>query len=277
MESGLREGRLRHRDRGPPAARCDRLGSRGCQLQHVPLDHRGRELRHGAVAGESADRSDPRRRYHFRRRLPAVLADGIRNLHAAERGAAHRRRGSPRPSTRPLLRLLLSLRRPRPRDGGGSHGAGGQRRGGPVGCQQGEARSSGTQARGDARGWAHAWPAAQLQGERPEVAGRHQRRDEDSRDRREHERDGLHPGEHRAEGEDPGRLLHCQARSLRPVGDRVWLQADRRWQPRSRASGTGEDRHPQRRAGTGLRHRRGDRVWRSRPAVEPIRPGERPA
>ena len=40
MEQGLREGRLRQRDRSPPAAGQRRLGSGRHQLQHVPLDHR---------------------------------------------------------------------------------------------------------------------------------------------------------------------------------------------------------------------------------------------
>ena len=39
MEQGVREGRLRQRDRGPPAARRRRLGPGRHQLQHVPLDH----------------------------------------------------------------------------------------------------------------------------------------------------------------------------------------------------------------------------------------------
>ena len=74
---------LPERDRSPPAARQRRLGPRRRELQHVPLDHLEREVCDGSVAGQSAQRADPQRLDHLRRRLPAVLEDGVRNVHPA--------------------------------------------------------------------------------------------------------------------------------------------------------------------------------------------------
>ena len=73
MEQGVREDRLPRRHRGAAA------GERGLrpgrhQLQHLPLDHHRPRLRDGAVAGQPADRRDPRRRHHLRRQHGPLLA-----------------------------------------------------------------------------------------------------------------------------------------------------------------------------------------------------------
>ena len=105
---------------------------------------------------------------------------------------------------------------------------------------------AGRQGDRDARGRAHARPAAQLQGEhdaQERPAPRPRRHPQAGAGR---QRDGLQPGEPGPEGGQAGRLLHHDHRAVRLLGHRVRVQADRR-RDRRREGGTGQDRRPRRR------------------------------
>ncbi len=85
------------RDRGAAAAGRRRLGPGRHQLQHVPLDHRRAPASPWARRRVNPlHRPDPRRRHHLRRRLPAVLEDELRDLHAGGDRRDDRRSARPR-------------------------------------------------------------------------------------------------------------------------------------------------------------------------------------
>ena len=88
MEQGLRESRFHRRHPGPRSAVRRRIRPGRHPLQHLPLDHHLGRIRHGAVADQSQDGRNPRRRHHLRRRHDPLLAAGIHRAGRHPRGMA---------------------------------------------------------------------------------------------------------------------------------------------------------------------------------------------
>ncbi len=104
-------------------------------------------------------------------------------------------------------------------------------------------RDGRAQGRRDARGRARAGPAPQLPRVHGLSAGQARRSPLHEQVRPRRLGDGLRAREPRAEGRAAGRISPVDARSLRLLGDRVRLQADR---SRPREAGTREDRRARR-------------------------------
>ena len=107
VEQGLREGRLRQRDRGAAAAGRGRLGSRDINYNTFRWITPA-QVCHGALASQPVHRPDPRRRHHLRRRLPAVLEEEFEHdrtgVIAAADGGAIGRAGAAQPHRRTIRR-----------------------------------------------------------------------------------------------------------------------------------------------------------------------------
>ena len=218
VEQGVRAGGVRQRHRGPPAARRRHLGPRGHQLQHLPLDHLQRRLCHGTQPGESADRPDPRRRHHLRRRFPRALDAGVRAREPGERAVA---RTAPPGMDESAAAMRGASASPLAHDdrwrastpagmaqqlafGAMALAAGGKP---PAKEQIEKLIMRGREVHRHPRGGPHAGPAAQLQGQRLLDDGRTQRPGEDPQRRPGRLGDGLPAGQHRAQGQEAGRLL----------------------------------------------------------------------
>ena len=152
------------------------------------------------------------------KQLELEKSDAGFDLFGAAVDAAKPRDGSTRAAVRPGVRARDRYRRAGAavrlwRDGLG------HRRQARHESANRKAVGRGGEIRRHARSRTHARSAAQLQGQLAADDGRNQRSGKESNHRPGRLGDGLHPGEHLAEGQEAGRLLHAKHRSLRLLGD----------------------------------------------------------